>query len=288
MNKRRSSDEIKQLVLSLASQDVRIRAVLLNGSRANSAIPEDPYQDFDIVFLVNEIESFMQEPSWHHVFGEKIIQQIPEEMSFGNENAGPGFSTLMLFSDTNRIDLTLFPLTHYPDGFRQDSLTIVWLDKDDIVSSIRLPDDTDYHIKRPSEKLFLDTCNEFWWVATYVGKGLMREQVIYAKHMLETVVRPMFFNMASWYIGTETGFAISLGQHGKFMSKYLPPSLYTRLLSTYPDHQISNIWRSLFSMMDLFCEFGVVVADRLGFAFNLVEAMNVNLHLLEMYERNRS
>ncbi len=46
-------------MLDKANGDGRIRAVLLNGSRANHSIQPDQWQDFDIVYIVNEMDSFI-------------------------------------------------------------------------------------------------------------------------------------------------------------------------------------------------------------------------------------
>ena len=74
----RTEAEIKNLIIDYAKQDNRIRAVLLNGSRVNSNINPDRLQDFDIVFIVDNLESFTTDHSWANIFGEKIIFQLPE------------------------------------------------------------------------------------------------------------------------------------------------------------------------------------------------------------------
>ena len=76
----RSEVEIKKIIIDKAIADERIRAVLLNGSRANSKIPPDKYQDFDIVYLVDELASFTADHNWTNIFGEKIVWQLPDEM----------------------------------------------------------------------------------------------------------------------------------------------------------------------------------------------------------------
>jgi aminoglycoside 6-adenylyltransferase len=98
-------------------------------------------------------------------------------MTFGGDdkdtNETIGFHYLMLFKDGNRIDLTLFPIENFKTDLAFDSLTIVWLDKDDLFPNVPQSTDRDYHIRKPTEKKFLETCNEFWWVSTYVAKGLL-------------------------------------------------------------------------------------------------------------------
>ena len=50
----RSEQEMLDLILETARNDERIRAVIMNGSRANPNALRDPFQDFDIVYLVTE------------------------------------------------------------------------------------------------------------------------------------------------------------------------------------------------------------------------------------------
>lgn len=44
-----------------ANNDERIRAVYMNGLRANPNVSKDIYQDYDVVFMVTETESFLNE-----------------------------------------------------------------------------------------------------------------------------------------------------------------------------------------------------------------------------------
>jgi aminoglycoside 6-adenylyltransferase len=284
----RSAEEIKQLIMDKAASDERIRAVLLNGSRANSKVAADKYQDFDIVYIVTDKNSFTGNHGWVDYFGERIIWQLPGQMCFGDSGAGVSFSYLLLFKDGNRVDLTLFPLDKMAAHFKRDSLTIVLLDKDNLFANTPAPHDGDYLIKKPGEQLFTDTCNEFWWVSTYVAKGLLRREVTYAKQMLETVVRPMFMQMVEWHIGVTTNFSVSFGKGGKFMQQYLQPALYETLLLTYANHEIQNNWQALFIMTALFGEFARAVAAALNFKYNLDEEQNVTAYLRQLHSEQFS
>jgi aminoglycoside 6-adenylyltransferase len=281
----RSADEIHKLIIDTAKSDDRIRTVLLIGSRANPNIQPDKFQDFDIVFIVTNFDTFLSNHSWTDIFGEKIICQLPDEMTFNDKdnNETVGFHYLMLFKDGNRIDLTLFPIRNFKTDFAFDSLTIVWLDKDNLFPNIPLSTDTDYYIQKPTEKAFLETCNEFWWVSTYVAKGLLRNEITYAKEMLETTVRPMFMKIIEWFIGTKTHFSVSFGKGGKYMKRNLSSIQYDKILATYSDQQLENNWKSLFLMTALFGEFAATIADRLHFQYNLDEQQNVMTYLKTSY-----
>jgi hypothetical protein len=56
----RTETQMMDLILSVASQDERIRAVYMTGSRTNADAPEDLFQDYDIVYVVTELGSFLR------------------------------------------------------------------------------------------------------------------------------------------------------------------------------------------------------------------------------------
>jgi aminoglycoside 6-adenylyltransferase len=309
----RSSGEILNLILKIAESDYNIRAVLLNGSRANPKARTDKYQDFDIVYIVSHIETFLYDHSWIDIFGERIILQMPDEMTIGIKDeksvggaksvAGVftdhnhpvvgvftdhnrGFHYLMLFKDKIRIDLTLFPVEKL-ETFKKSSLTILLLDKDNLFKNLPPPSDEDYLIQPPSEKEFNDCCNEFWWVSTYVAKGLARNEIIYALEMLEIHVRPMFLKIIEWYIGIEKSFSVSFGMHGKFMKDHISPELYEKILSTYPGGNTENIWSCLFLMTKLFSDLADKISTTLELSYNIVEELNVMEYLKEVYEESK-
>ncbi|HLA58898.1 MAG TPA: GNAT family N-acetyltransferase [Puia sp.] len=283
----KTPDEIKKIILGKAETDGRIRAVLLNGSRANQKISPDGLQDFDVVYIVNELDSFIANHEWTSIFGEKLIWQMPDEMELSNrgEKIFISFHYLMLFKDGHRIDLTLFPREKFETDFTPDSLTVVWLDKDNLFENIEPATDIDYRVRRPTEKEFRDACNEFWWVSTYISRGLMRRETSYVKAMMEGPVRKMFLKMTEWYIGTKTEFSVSPGLHGKFISQYLTGNEYIMWLRTYPDAKTKNIWNAFFLMTGVFKTYTHSVAEKLHFSYNAGEQDNVISYLHEQHDK---
>ena len=279
----RSENEIKSLILNVAKKDERIRAVLLNGSRANRNIPPDNFQDYDIIFIVSEIQTFLSDHTWIDIFGKRLILQMPKEMEIGiAEDDSANFSYLMLFDDGNRIDLTLFPIEKIKEEFGFDNLSILLLDKDNLFPDLPESSDTGYLIKKPTEKEFLDCCNEFWWVSTYVAKGLWREDILYAKDMFENPVRAMFLKMIEWHVGITTHFSVSFGKSGKNAKANVTPALWTRILNTYPNAESKNIWDSLLLMAEIFKELAKYVANELQFNYNIDEGEKAMHYLMKV------
>ena len=255
------------MIIKTAVADNSVRAVLLNGSRVSSKVKKDRYQDFDVVFMVHDINSFIDDPRWIDIFGEILIMQTPDVMLLGKKdlNKRISFTYLMLFKDGNRIDLTLFPADKIKTDYQVDSLTGVLLDKDGLFTDMPPANDRGYLIKKPSAKEFSDHCNEFWWVSTYVSKGLARKEITYAKAMMDGPVRRMFMKMLEWYIGIKTNFLVSFGKDGRFIKDHVSGELYRQILKTYSDAEIGNMWNSLLLMTDLFKKFSGKVKTEFDF-----------------------
>lgn len=251
----RTEQEMKALILSVAERDVRVRAVFMNGSRANPAAAPDIFQDYDIVYVVNDTASFRAQPGWIDVFGERLIMQRPDEMdqAAGQPvNLARCYGYLMQFADGNRIDLRLMTPGRALEECERDSQTIVLLDKDGLLPPLPPPSDVAYHIRRPNAAAFANCCNEFWWTLPYAAKGLGRGRVTDALDVLNACSRPQLLQMLSWLAGARTGFAVSAGKSGANLPAHLPDGLWERYLATYSDADPAHIWDAVFAAAVLF------------------------------------
>ncbi|EGL16979.1 MULTISPECIES: aminoglycoside 6-adenylyltransferase [unclassified Paenibacillus] len=277
----RSEQEIFNLVLKVAENDSRVRAVGLNGSRTNPNVPKDIFRDYDIVYLVTDRESFLNDPEWVNVFGERMIMQTPEEMALFPNELGNRFTYLMLFEDGNRIDLMLIPLEEKEMYCREDKLTVILLDKDNALPVIPPPTDEDYWVQRPNAEFYADCCNEFWWVSTYVAKGLWRQEILYAIDHLN-LVRAMLLKMLEWKVGIDTGFSLSIGKNGKFLKRYLDEESWNKLLSTYENGSYDQVWNALYVMGELFEPAALQVAAEFGYVYPAEEAEKIKPYLRQV------
>ena len=274
----RSEQEMLDLILDTARGDERIRVVIMNGSRINPNARRDPFQDFDVIYLVNDVNQFKHNPDWIQRFGELMILQMPEDMQDPPPNQDGSFSYLMQFSDGNRIDLGIAPLEKL-DELITDSLTEILLDKDERIGSMPPANDRNYLPLPPTPKAFADCCNEFWWVCPYVAKGLWREEILYAKYCLDHYVRDQLMKMITWYAGIRTQFSQTPGKNGKYLQQQLEPELWEKLLSTYSDAGYEHTWNALFRTCDLFREVANQVAEKFTFDYPHEDDQRVSAHL---------
>ncbi len=274
----RTEQEMLDLILKIAREDDRVRAVYINGSRANPKVQKDRFQDFDIVYVVKETESFLEDKRWISIFGKLAIVQEPDSNDFGwgiNADFSRSYAWLMIFEDGNRIDLTIQTLEVMHEKYTKDSLTVPLLDKDNCLPEIPTSNDSDYFVKKPTEGQYKGCCNEFWWCLNNVAKGIVRDQLPYAMWMYNVVVHDMLAKMLDWYVGINTDFSVSVGMQGKYYKKYLPKDLYEMYEKTYSDSNYSNLWVALFTACRLFGTIAQSVASYMGFTYNLSEETNM-------------
>lgn len=271
----RSEQEMMDLILKVAEEDERIRAVYMNGSRANPDAPRDRFQDFDIVYLVQETGSFLSDPGWIDVFGERLILQCPDEMDqmLGEQvDFTEKFTYLMQFKDGNRIDLRIATWAFVQDDYPADSLVIPLLDKDGRFPPVPPPSDRLYWVQKPTKEQFFCCCNEFWWVSLYAAKGLCRQELLYALDHLNGAIRPQLLQLLSWQAGEAYEYTVSVGKSCKYLRRYLSAGSWQRLLKTYPAAQAEAIWASLTESCRLFHDTASNLADNLGYPYDMEEA----------------
>ena len=166
----KTDQEMLDLILQIAKK-LPIDAVALSGSRTSKKIQTDEFQDYDVVYIVDDLDYLTSDLSWLTQFGERIIEQ---EVTLGHRRL-----YLMLFEDGNRIDLTLCPKDHIQEWVESEADFTVLEDTKGLFETYS-PSPERYWITPATETDFEKSCNEFWWVSAYVVKGICRKQVIYA------------------------------------------------------------------------------------------------------------
>ncbi|MFD1902149.1 aminoglycoside 6-adenylyltransferase [Enterococcus termitis] len=264
----RTEQEMYRLILDGAKNDSRVLAVGLNGSRTNQRAPKDSFQDFDVVYVVEEIAPFIDDQKWLDLFGERLIMQIPEAMTLFPPTGSGRFTYLMLFEDGNRIDLTLCPKEQACDWNERDRLAEILLDKAGILPTLPTATDEDYWIKKPTQEEFSDCCNEFWWVSTYVVKGLCRNELFYAADHLYEHCRKELLRLFSWQVGGDNGFDFSVGKNYKYLPLYLTAEQNKCLMKTMDLSSVEAVWAALILLQKEFDGLARTFSKKCGFTYD--------------------
>lgn len=284
----RSSEEMMKLIMDVAINDERIRAVTMEGSRVSKNATHDRYCDFDISYVVNDIRQFTKDNRWIEIFGEILIVQCPMDW-YDNPYDYEGrdnFAYLIQFKDGNRIDLTLIDASNIENEKNYDEPRIVLLNKDNFKELKPISDESVFYIRKPSEMEYFNTCNEFRWLSVYISKGLCREELYYAKYAYDVLMMEMFIKMLNWKVGVDNDFNVTTGGHSKYLKRFLSAEEMERFQGVFPNGTYEDIWNKLYVIYDYFAEIANYVGETLGYCFDAKETEEVREFLAERQKQS--
>ena len=252
----RTDQEMLDLILETAKK-LQIDAVALSGSRTDTKAPKDEFQDYDVVYVVDDLDNLTRDISWLDRFGKRIIEQ---EVTLGHRRL-----YLMLFEDGNRIDLTLCPQEHMQEWVDSEAGFTVLEDKKGIFETYS-PSPERFWIHSASETDFEKSCNEFWWVSAYVVKGICRNQVIYATDRLYSICQQELLKVLAWQVASDKG-TVDIGKNYKYLFNYLPAEKEKEFSALLDFSSIDKITQTLFATMQLFHQEAQYLAQKMGFKY---------------------
>ena len=254
----RTETEMLSLLIKIA-KNLKVKAVAMSGSRTNSQAPQDEFQDYDVVYVVENLDELISDLYWIDQFGKRIIEQ---EVSLGNRCL-----YLMLFEDGNRIDLTLCPKEHIQEWVDSEAGYTVLEDKMGVFETFS-PSPDRFWIHTASEAEFKNSCNEFWWVSAYVVKGICRNQLIYATDHLYGICQQEFLKILAWQVASARG-RVDIGKNYKYLFNYLPAEKEKELSNLLDFSSIEKITQSLLTTMELFHQESQFLANKMGFDYDM-------------------
>ena len=253
----RTETEMLDVILQTV-KTIQVEAVAMSGSRTDTTAPKDEFQDYDVVYVVDDLDNLTRDLSWLTYFGGRIIEQ---EVSLGNRRL-----YLMLFEDGNRIDLTLCPKEHIQEWVDSEAGFTVLEDEKGLFESYS-PSPKRFWIHPATETDFKNSCNEFWWVSAYVVKGICRHQVIYATDHLYGICQQELLKILAWQVASEKG-AVDIGKNYKYLFNYLPAEKEKEFSSLLDFSSLDKITQSLFATMELFHQEAQFLAKKMGFDYD--------------------
>ena len=253
----RTEPEILDLIFQTA-KTLQVEAVAMSGSRTNSQAPQDEFQDYDLVYVVDDIDNLTSDLSWLDLFGKRIIEQ---EVGFGHRRL-----FLMLFEDGNRIDLTLCPTEYIQEWVDSEADYTVLKDEKGLFESYTTSPQR-YWTNPASQTDFEKVCNEFWWVSAYVVKGIYRNQLIYATDHLYGICQQELLKVLSWQVASDRG-TVDIGKNYKYLFQYLPTEKEKEFSALLDFSSVEKLTQSMFATMQLFHREAQILAQKMGFAYD--------------------
>ena len=273
----RTEPEILDLIFQTA-KTLQVEAIAMSGSRTNSQAPQDEFQDYDIVYVVDDLGNLTNDLSWLDQFGKRLIEQ---EVTLGHRRL-----YLMLFEDGNRIDLTLCPKQQIQEWVDSEADYTVLKDDKGLFESYP-PSPRRYWTNPASQTDFEKACNEFWWVSAYVVKGICRNQLIYATDHLYGICQQEQLKVLAWQVASDRG-RVDVGKNYKYLFNYLPAEKENEFSNLLDFSSLDKITQSLLATMNFFNKEAQAFSLKTGFHYDKVTAEKMIEYAKERLETNET
>ena len=253
----RTETEMLDVILQ-TGKTLQVKAVAMSGSRTCPNVPKDEFQDYDVVYIVDDLDNLTSDLSWLAYFGKRIIEQ---EVTLGHRRL-----YLMLFEDGNRIDLTLCPKEYIQEWVGSEAGFTVLEDPENLFEPY-FPNPERYWITSATETDFEKACNEFWWVSAYVVKGICRHQVIYVTDHLYGICQQELLKVLAWQVARDKG-TVDVGKNYKYLFQYLPAEKEKEFSNLLDFSSVEKLTQSLFATMTLFHQEAQSFSLKTGFPYD--------------------
>lgn len=268
-----------------------VRALFLTSTRAIPDAELDAYSDYDVIAVVDQVRSMVEETSSLTEFGEVLItywDPVDVDATTGAESVG----SITNYVNGLKIDFSLWSRQRLADvaggtyeefdaGYR------VLVDKEGVAGGLLPPTYRGYVPTRPNEATYLRLITDFLIGVPYVAKYLLRGEMLPAKWVLDFDMR---FNylvpMLWWRAECDHSWTLKSGNLGRGLPRYLSDSDVAALERTFTGADPESNWAALFAMMRLFERIAREVAGSLGYPFPGQLIDNVSEHARRMRRGN--
>jgi len=257
----RIEPEMLDLIFQTAKV-LQVETVAMSGSRTNPKAPKDEFQDYDVIYVVDDLDNLTSDLSWLDQFGTRIIEQ---HNVLGNRRL-----YLMLFEDGNRIDLTLCPKEHIKEWVDSEADFTVLDDPQGLFDSYA-PTPKRYWTAPASATDFDKSCNEFWWVSAYVVKGIHRNHLVYATDHLYGICQQELLKLLAWQVAADKG-TVDVGKNYKYLFQHLPAEKEKEFTALLDFSDQKSLTKFLLATMDFFHKEAQAFSLKTGFHYDKATA----------------
>lgn len=260
----RSEEQVLTHFIEWANKSDIVRTAILTSSRVKKDAKVDFLSDYDIELYVSDIEQFVESDNWLSTFGEVMVRwPYKPRSTFSKE----WITRLVLFKDGTRIDFQIteeekIQNERYDNGYR------ILIDKDKQGEHCIEPTYSEFIINKPTGEEYNALVHEFWWNAYYIPKYLWRDELPFAKYMLDYTLRYSFIHkIIDWHIGYENNWSIETGALGKKYKKLLSPKLWEEFEQSYAGGGIEENWEAFYKVTDLFRKVAKDIGQKLEYNY---------------------
>jgi aminoglycoside 6-adenylyltransferase len=278
-------EKLERNFISWAQTVEDIRAAFIVGSRARNDHPSDEWSDMDIIFFTSKPNYYLSNNEWLKNVGDIWT-------SFVSQTAGGDPEYLTLFDGGWQVDFVI----HSTDNLNQivESKTVpnnfyrgvkVIIDKDHVSKNI-MPQ----YIKAPqeialSEDRFIQSVNMFWFIALYMAKQILRNDLWVVK-IRDGNIKELLLQMIEWHEKMVHGSEYDTWHAGRFLCEWSSAETQVELQNSFGHFDRRDSWKALIGTITLFKRLSHDISQGMNFSYpydlesNISNWINQNSNLI--------
>jgi aminoglycoside 6-adenylyltransferase len=248
-----------------------IRAMILTSSRTRPGGPVDLLSDYDLILAVSDVGRFAFDDAWLSDYGRPMVR-------WGDQGEIQGLTTFfrgVVYQNSVKIDYSIWPVELLEriaaEALLPDQLDVgyrVLLDKDQRTAGWKPPSYQAHIPARPTEAQYQALVEEFWWGTTYVAKSLWRDDLVFAKWVLDQDLKlETMRRMLEWRIEIDYNWSVKPGVYGRGLKQLLPADIWSEFASTYVSLDVQETCAALDRVIALFRRVATEVGNALGYTY---------------------
>ncbi len=263
-----SYENIMEKMVSYAIHSELIQVMLLFGSRARVKNIADKYSDYDIIFLVKDVDYFLNTDQW--------LNQIEKYyISFQEPTAAYGQERRVFFGDARDVDFLFYDVRE-SESLVADSTIQAFLsrgykilvDKIDFKGVLERNKSFEEIEMIFSEKDFINLANTFWFHSVWSVKKLLRGEIWSAKSCVDGYMKDLLRQMLEWYSKAVNSKEFDVWHDGRFLDRWVDENIKKQLKTAYGTYDAVDILRAMTNTMRIFSEVSSKTAAILNFDYS--------------------
>ncbi len=278
-----------ELLIRWAQARDDVRALIVTSTRAIPGAHLDAYSDYDVIAVVRDVRSMVEDTRWQADFGEVLIAYW-DGVGTNPATGAESVSSVTQYVNGLKIDLTLWSSQQFTDATSRakpyaelDAGHQVLLDKDGLTANLPAPSYQAYVSRRPDDVTYRRLITDFLIGVPYVAKSLLRDELLPAKWVLDFDMR---FNyllpMLEWRIQCDHDWSLKAGFLGRGLKARVSADTWHALESTFAGADAEANWEALFAMVGLFGRIAAEVAEALSYRYPEALVVRVTGHARRM------
>jgi aminoglycoside 6-adenylyltransferase len=207
--------------------------MILTSSRTRPDGPVDPLSDYDLILAVSEVGPFAFDDAWIAAYDRPMVRWGDQ----GEMHALATYFRGVVYQNYVKIDYSIWPVELLSrietSALLPDQLDVgyrVLLDKDQRAAGWKPPSYQAHIPARPTETQYQALVEEFWWGTTYVAKSLWRDELVFARWVLDQDLKlETLRRILEWRIEIDHHRSVKLGVYGRGLKHLLPPPIWSEL-----------------------------------------------------------